>query len=109
RAEMSRPVHVDLMSDGRRTGPRFLQALRTAAPDLEFRGRYGGAMGASMRRLEAGDLDIAIGRAEWRGHRPSRTVRIRPLRNEGLALLLPAAHPLAELASVPVASLAGLE
>jgi DNA-binding transcriptional LysR family regulator len=109
RAPVARPIVVDLMSDGRLTGPRFLQALRTAAPDQEFRGRYGGAMGASMRRLEAGELDVAIGRAEWQGRRPSRTIRIRPLRYEPLALLLPASHPLAGLATVPVSALAGIE
>jgi DNA-binding transcriptional LysR family regulator len=109
RLPAGRPVHVDLMSDGRLTGPRFLQALRTAAPSLEFRGRYGGAMGASMRRLEAGELDIAIGRADWRGRRPTRSIRTRALRHEPLALLLPAAHPLAALDAVPVARLAGQE
>jgi DNA-binding transcriptional LysR family regulator len=109
RAEASRPVRVDLMSDGRRTGPRFLQALRAAAPDLEFRGGYGGAMGGSMRRLEAGELDIAVGRADWRGRRASRAVRTRTFRYEPLALLLPATHPLAGLDAVPVAALAGQE
>jgi DNA-binding transcriptional LysR family regulator len=109
RSETAKPVIVDLMSDGRLTGPRFLQALRTAAPDREFRGRYGGAMGGSMRRLEAGELDVAIGRAEWRGRRHSRAVRMRPLRNEPLALLLPGTHALATLGDVPVAALAGTE
>lgn len=109
RAEASRPVRVDLMSDGRRTGPRFLQALRAAAPALEFRGAYGGAMGASMRRLEAGELDIAVGRADWRGRRASRAIRTRTIRYEPLALLLPATHPLTKLDAVPVAALEGQE
>lgn len=105
----ARPVVVDLMSDGRLTGPRFLQALRTAAPDLEFRGRYGGGMGAAMRLVEAGDLDIAIGRADWSGRRSTANLRARPLRWEPLALLLPLSHPLASLDAVRVADLGGVE
>jgi DNA-binding transcriptional LysR family regulator len=89
RAPTTKPVSVDLMSEGRLTGPRFLQALRTAAPDREFRSRYGGAMGASMRRLEAGDLDVALGRAEWRGQRRSKAIRTRRIRYEPLAFILP--------------------
>ena len=96
RAPAAKPVSVDLMSEGRLTGPRFLQALRTAAPDREFRSRYGGAMGASMRRLEAGDLDVALGRAEWRGQRRSKAIRTRLIRYEPLALILPGFHPFAE-------------
>ena len=108
-SRQTRPVVVDLLSEGRLTGPRFLQALRTAAPEREFRGRYGGAMGAAMRRLEAGEIDVAIGRAAWSGRRPSRAVRARPLRFEPLAVMLPRSHPLAEMDAVPVASLAGIE
>jgi DNA-binding transcriptional LysR family regulator len=108
-AASARPITVDLLSDGRLTGPRFLQALRSAAPASEFRGRFGGAMGGSMRRVESGELDIALGRADWAGRRPSHTLRIRPLRHEPLALLLPLFHPLAGLDALPVADLAGVE
>jgi DNA-binding transcriptional LysR family regulator len=109
RAPAAKTVVVDLMSDGRLTGPRFLQALRTAAPNREFRSRYGGAMGASMRRLETGDLDVALGRAEWRGQRPSKLIRTRRIRYEPLAFILPDFHPFAELTAVPVAAIAGTE
>jgi DNA-binding transcriptional LysR family regulator len=105
----ARPITVDLLSDGRLTGPRFLQALRAAAPDSEFRGRYGGAMGGAMRRVESGELDVALGRADWAGRRPSSRLRIRPLRSEPLALLLPLSHPLAALDAVPVSALSGVE
>jgi len=37
----TRPVLVDLMSEGRRTALRVLEAARQCAPELEFRGRYG--------------------------------------------------------------------
>ena len=109
RAPIAKPVSVDLMSEGRLTGPRVLQALRTAAPDREFRSRYGGAMGASIRRLEAGDLDVALGRAEWRGQRRSKSIRSRLIRYEPLAFILPGFHPFADLTAVPVAALAGTE
>ena len=109
RAPATKPITVDLMSEGRLTGPRFLQALRAAAPDREFRSRYGGAMGASTRRLEAGDLDVALGRADWRGRRSSKAIRTRLIRYEPLALILPGFHPFAELTAVPVAAVAGTE
>lgn len=109
RSEIGKAVVVDLMSDGRLTGPRFLQALRAAAPNREFRSRYGGAMGASMRRLEAGDLDVALGRADWRGQRRSNAIRSRLIRYEPLAFILPDFHPFAELTTVPVAAIAGTE
>jgi DNA-binding transcriptional LysR family regulator len=109
RSQRPRPVLVDLLSEGRLTGPRFLQALRTAGPEREFRGRYGGGMGVAMRSLEAGEIDVAVGRAAWSGRRPSRAVRVRPLRFEALAVMLPGAHPLAELDAVPLATLAGIE
>ena len=104
-----RPLFVDLLSEGRLTGPSFLRALRTAAPEREFRGVYGGAMGGAMRRIEAGEIDVAIGRAAWTGHRPSRAIRIRPLRHEPLGLMLPRSNPLAELEAVPLSALAGIE
>jgi DNA-binding transcriptional LysR family regulator len=109
RSQSTRAIVVDLLSEGRLTGPRFLQALRTAAPEREFRGRYGGAMGAALRRIEAGEIDLAVGRTAWLGQRRSRAIRVRPLRLEPLALMLPGVHPLAARDAVPVSSLAGLE
>jgi DNA-binding transcriptional LysR family regulator len=104
----TRPVLVDLMSEGRRTALRILEAARDAAPTVEFRGRYGGGMGASIRRLEAAELDVAFGRADWRGA-PGLRVEHELVRYEPLAVLLPADHPLAAMEAVPVAALDGAE
>jgi DNA-binding transcriptional LysR family regulator len=104
-----RAVLVDLMSEGRQTGLSVLEAARQLAPSVEFRGRYGGAMGLSFRRLQAAELDVALGRARWRGQRDDGGIEREVVRYEPLALLLPATHPLAAMDAVPVAALRGQE
>ena len=107
--EPARPVLVDLMSEGRLTAVRILEAARVAAPDIEFRGRYSGGMGTAVRRVQHAELDVAFGRADWRGgHRSSRLDRLL-FRYEPLAALLPGDHPLASVQAIPLASLRGLE
>jgi DNA-binding transcriptional LysR family regulator len=97
------------MSEGRQTGLGVLEAARALAPEIEFRGRYGGAMGASIRRLQAAELDVAFGRAHWLGQRDAAAIETEPLRYEPLALLLPHDHPLAAMQEIPVNALAGQE
>ena len=104
----TRPVLVDLMSEGRRTALRVLEAARSTEPTLEFRGRYGGGMGTSIHRLEAAELDIAFGRATWRTA-PRARVEHELVRYEPLAVLVPLGHPLASMDAVPVSALAGAE
>jgi len=105
----TRPIVVDLLSEGRLTGPTILESTRAASPDREFRGRYGHGFGAALRLLQTGELDIALGRAQWRNHRLPAAIATQLVRWEPLGVLLPAAHPLASLAAVPVAALAGSE
>ncbi len=107
--EPTRPVLVDLMSDGRQTGIRVLEAARRLAPAVEFRGRHGGSMSTSLRQLAAAELDVALGRAHWRGRQEIGSIDLELLRYEPLAVLLPADHPLGRLNSVPVKALAGME
>jgi DNA-binding transcriptional LysR family regulator len=104
-----RPVIVDLLSEGRLTGPRVLETLRAAGPDVEFLGRYGDAAAAAVDQLRAAELDIAVGRVEWVGQRSVADIGRRLVRLEPLAVLLPGGHPLAQLDEVPIARLAGLE
>lgn len=104
-----RPVIIDLLSDGRLTGPRVLEALRAAAPDLDFLGRYGGATAAAAGLLRTTELDIAVGRIDWVGQSKADDLDRRLIRFEPLAVLLPADHPLGSLEAVPVARLEGLE
>ena len=103
----ARPVIVDLMSEGPRTALRVLDAARHAAPDVEFRGRYRGGMGESLRLLRSAELDVAFGRADWRGQAPDDAIPRELVRFEPLALLLPATHRFAALRAVPIAALRG--
>lgn len=105
----ARPILVDLLSEGRGTGVRVLEAARAAAPDIEFRGRYGGGLGGAVARILAGDLDVAFGRADWVGRAEAAPLDHRLVRYEPLALLLPADHELAALPAVPFRRLAGAE
>jgi DNA-binding transcriptional LysR family regulator len=108
-AAPDRPIIVDLLSAGRLTASRVLEAARSAAPDLDFRGVYGGGVGGALHRLRTAEIDVAFGRIDWRG-RPSRSgLKARLIRYEPLAVLLPRAHPLADLDALPLARLRGQE
>lgn len=108
-AKPAGPTVVDLMSDGRLTAPRILDAARLRAPSIEFRGRYSGGTGAALEKLAAGALDVVFGRVTWLDARPLSTIDHVLIRLEPLAVLLPTEHPLAQRTSVPVHSLRGLE
>jgi DNA-binding transcriptional LysR family regulator len=105
----AKPTVVDLMSEGRLTATRILEAARARASTLDFRGRYTGGTGAALERLEEGSLDVVFGRVDWLGARPMPTLTHVLVRLEPLALLLPASHPLADQSAIPVRSLQGLE
>ena len=105
----AQPTVVDLMSEGRLTATRILDSARVRAPTLDFRGRHTGGTGVALERLAAGNLDVVFGRVDWLGARPMPTIDHVLVRLEPLALLLPAGHPLAEQAAVPVRSLRGFE
>jgi DNA-binding transcriptional LysR family regulator len=104
-----RPLLVDLLAEGH-TPVRVLHDARERAPHLELVARFHGGMGASLRLLLAGQLDVAFGRTEGLEHLfpPEQLVR-RPVRLEPLALLLPAEHPLAGLEAVPLRALRGTQ
>ena len=105
----ARPIVVDLLSEGRLTGPRILDAARVAAPRVEFRGRFGSGVGTSLERLRSGELDVVFGRLDWLGQGPMDDIGRQLLRLEPLAVLLPASHPLAELPEIPLERLRGQE
>jgi DNA-binding transcriptional LysR family regulator len=68
------------------------------------------AVGAAIRLLQTAEIDIVLGRAEWVGQPAMRLgLGTRLIRYEALAVLLPAAHPLAAKQDVPVAALSGME
>jgi len=105
----ARPIVVDLLSEGRLTGPRILDESRATAPAIEFRGRYGGGVGGVLDRLRGGDIDVVLGRLDWLDQPAMDDVVRLPIRLEPLAVLLPAAHPLAERSAIPLALLRGQE
>jgi DNA-binding transcriptional LysR family regulator len=105
----SKPIVVDLMSDGRLTGLKILDLARAHAPTVELRGRYSGGTGEALDRLATGRLDVVLGRLTWLDAPPMPTIESVLVRLEPLALLLPADHPLAERDAVQVRSLNGLE
>jgi DNA-binding transcriptional LysR family regulator len=109
RGPVAKPTVVDLMSEGRRTAPRILDLARQRAPNVEFRGRYTGGTGAAMEDLVTGEVDVVLGRVTWLEAPPMPTVHQVLFRLEPLAVLLPAEHPLASGATVPVRALKGLE
>ncbi len=105
----ARSTVVDLMSGGRLTATRIIDLARTRAPSVDFRGRYTGGTGAALESLATGRLDVVLGRVDWLDAHPMPTIAHVLVRLEPLAVLLPAAHPLAELDAVPVRRLKGLE
>ena len=105
----ARTYVADLLSDGRRTGLIVLEAARAAAPDIDFRGMYGGGMARTISRLLAGEIDVGFGRAYWTGRRESAALEAEIIRFEPLAVLLPDDHALAGLDMVPLAALEGLQ
>ena len=105
----ARTYVADLLSDGRRTGLTVLEAARDAAPDIDFRGMYGGGMARAVAGLLAGEIDVGFGRAEWIGRRENAALEAEIIRFEPLAVLLPDFHALAGVDAVPLAALEGSE
>ena len=105
----ARTYVADLLSEGRRPGLVVLEAAREAAPDIDFRGMYGGGMARTVLGLLAGEIDVGFGRADWTGRRESAALEAEIIRFEPLAVLLPDDHALAGLDVVPLAALEGLE
>ena len=105
----ARTYVADLLSEGRRTGLIVLEAARDAAPDIDFRGVYGGGMAKAVSGLLAGDIDVAFGRVDWTGRRESAALEAEIIRFEPLAVLLPDNHSLAWLDAIPLAAFEGLQ
>jgi DNA-binding transcriptional LysR family regulator len=105
----ARPVVVDLLSEGRLTALRILDAARRLAPDLEFRGRHGGGFGGALGSVLAAETDVCFGRADGVGRELPAALERRLVRLEPLGVLLPDDHPLAALEAVPILALRGVE
>ncbi|MGW0813690.1 LysR family transcriptional regulator [Streptomyces viridiviolaceus] len=103
----SRPLLVDLNSSGLATGRRVLELARRLAPDQELMARFESGLTGAAAELLAGRLDASFGR--FAGLAPSLRAGLghQPVRYERMAVVLPEDHPLAGLAEVPLAALAG--
>ncbi|MEV7287969.1 LysR family transcriptional regulator [Streptomyces sp. NPDC093252] len=103
----ARPLLVDVNSPGLGTARRVLLRARELAPELELMARYESGLTGAAGELLAGRLDVSFGR--FAGLDPALRAGLaqQPVRFEPMAVLLPLAHPLAEIERVPLAALAG--
>ncbi|MCP9945670.1 LysR family transcriptional regulator [Streptomyces somaliensis] len=101
-----RPLLVDLNSPGM-SGGRVLDRARALAPDCELMARFESGLTGAAAEILAGRLDASFGRVA--GLDPAVRARLawQPVRYEPMAVVLPADHPLADRAEVPLAALAG--
>ncbi|WP_327002097.1 LysR family transcriptional regulator [Dactylosporangium sp. NBC_01737] len=97
-----RSLTVDVVGAGL-TPALVLAAARHRAPQVEYFARFHTGTEDAVPLLLAERLDVTFGRA------PHHTdgLRHRPVRNEPLAVLLPADHPLAAHDAVPLHALRG--
>lgn len=101
-----RPLLVDLNTEGL-AHERVLARARELAPELELMARYESGLTGAAREILAGRLDASFGR--YGGLTPDLRARLDAqfVRYEPMAVLLPEGDPLAGLAEVPLAALAG--
>ncbi|WP_079166564.1 LysR family transcriptional regulator [Streptomyces oceani] len=101
------PLRVDVAAPVS-TGQRVLDAARErASRDTEFVARYLGGLARGAAEILAGRLDASFGRAAGLAPGVLDGLEHRLVRYERVAVLLPVDHPLAGLAEVPLARLAG--
>lgn len=93
---------VDVVGPGL-TPTLVLAAARRLAPEMEFFVRFHTGTEAAVPLLLADRLDITFGRHPG----PADGLRQRVVRYEPLAVLLPAGHPHAGLAEIPLQDLKG--
>ncbi|WP_371616113.1 LysR family transcriptional regulator [Streptomyces sp. NBC_00454] len=103
----SRPLLVDLNTDGPGTARTVLDRARELAPDCELMARFESGLTHAAAEIAAGRLDVSFGYAD--GLAPALRARLAqvPVRYEPLAVLLPDGHALAALEHVPLRALAG--
>ncbi|MET9435258.1 LysR family transcriptional regulator [Streptomyces sp. NPDC006551] len=102
----TRPLLVDLNTTGLANG-RVLERARELAPDQELMARYESGLTGAAAQILAGGLDVSFGRFGGLGAAQRTGLASQFVRYESMAVLLPEEHPLAGLAAVPLAALAG--
>lgn len=102
----ARPLLVDLNSDGA-TAARVLARARELVPECELMARFESGLTWAAAEILAGRLDASFGRAAGLAPAVRAGLSVQPVRYEPMALMLPAAHPLAAREAVPLAELSG--
>ncbi|MCM2575782.1 LysR family transcriptional regulator [Streptomyces meridianus] len=102
----ARPLLVDV-SVPFGTAHRVLEAAREARPDLEFVARFHSGLTGAAAGILDGRLDVSFGRAAGLDAAVRPLLTAVPVRLEPMAVLLPADHPLAARAEIPLDALAG--
>ncbi|MEU6313912.1 LysR family transcriptional regulator [Streptomyces sp. NPDC047014] len=103
----SRPLLVDVNTDGPGTARTVLERARALAPDCELMARFESGLTYAAAEVAAGRLDIAFGYADGLDPALRAPLARQPVRYEPLAVLLPLGHALAAGDRVPLAALAG--
>ncbi|MFF7183046.1 LysR family transcriptional regulator [Streptomyces sp. NPDC008121] len=101
-----RPLLVDLNTTAL-SHSRVLERARELAPEQELMARYEGGLAGAAAQILAGSLDVSFGRYGGLGPTERAGLSSQFVRYEAMAVLLPEDHPLAALAAVPLAALAG--
>lgn len=101
-----RALLVDVNSPGL-VFERLLARARELVPDCELMARYESGLTGAAAEIAAGRLDASFGR--YAGLDPVLRAPLAhlPVRYEPMAVVLPAGHPLADRAEVPLDALAG--
>ncbi|MFF3099030.1 LysR family transcriptional regulator [Streptomyces cyaneofuscatus] len=102
----ARPLLVDLNSDGM-TAARVLERARELAPECELMARFESGLTWAASEILAGRLDVSFGRAAGLAPGVRAGLSVQPVRYEPMALMLPASHPLAGRAAIPLSELSG--
>ncbi|MEI7034938.1 LysR family transcriptional regulator [Streptomyces pratensis] len=102
----ARPLLVDLNSDGS-TGARVLARARELVPECELMARFESGLTWAAAEILAGRLDASFGRAAGLAPSVRAELSVQPVRYEPMALMLPAAHPLAAREEIALSELAG--
>lgn len=101
-----RALLVDVNSPGL-VFERILARARELAPDCELMARYESGLTGAAAEIAAGRLDASFGRYAGLDPLLRASLAHLPVRYEPMAVVLPAGHPLADRAEVPLGALAG--
>jgi DNA-binding transcriptional LysR family regulator len=105
-ADAPRPLLVDLNTEGLISG-RVLARARELAPECELMARFESGLTGAATEILAGRLDVSFGYFDGLAPGLRAGLGRQLVRYEPMAVLLPYDHPLAGLAEVPLAALAG--